>query len=313
MFAEDLLQDLRREGFRPGSIATYVRQICARVVQRLPRRAEMVRSVAATAFVLFAIQFGAALVLSWAFGAHVGVPYLVASSLILMFASFWILVHVGLVNGTPDEVPLRRLPFPVMLTLLRLVSIPAIVLLIHERRWSTALWLFAVSASTDVLDGVVARALRQASQIGSVLDPLVDIAFNSTVFIALARAGELPWWVASLMLARYGLLVIGTAYLYVFHGPVRIQPTAFGKLTGFLTTVLVGLLLLGLASWSEIARYRLKDVFDVGLGLLAVATIIQVIFIGIANRKALETASAAAAKEPTPPGKVVGDVRWPRG
>lgn len=311
MFAEDLLKDMRRAGYAPHAIVAYVRRISARVVQRLPRHAELVRSVAATSLLLFATQFAGALLLSWAYGRRMGVSYLVASSAVLLLASFWVLTHVGLAHSTRDERPMRRIPFPVALTLLRAVSIPAIVLLIQERAWHVVVWLFAISASTDVIDGVLARAFRSESRVGSVLDPLVDIAFNSSAFVALSVARELPWWVTGLMLSRYGLLVAGTFYLYVFHGPVRIQPTAFGKLTGVLTTLLLGLLLLGLASWSDAMRLRLKEVFDVGLGLMAFATIIQVMFIGLANKKALER--EPAADEGVRTGRVVGDVRWPRG
>jgi phosphatidylglycerophosphate synthase len=310
MFAEDLLRDLRRDGYAPQAVVTYVRRIGGRVVSRLPRHAELVRSVAATSLVLFAVQFGGALLLSWAYGRSVGVAYLVASSAVLLVGSFWVLTHIGLAHSSRDGQPMRRIPFPVALTLLRLVAIPAIVLLIQNRAWHAVVWLFAVAASTDVIDGVLARALGSESRVGSVLDPLVDIAFNSSVFIALAAGGELPWWVAGLMLARYGFLVGGTFYLYVFRGPVRIQPTGFGKLTGVLTTVLVGLLLLGLASWSNATRLRLKEVFDVGLGVLAFATIIQVLFIGLANKKSLEREPVADDLPRT--GKVVGDVRWPR-
>lgn len=334
MFAEDLLQDLRRDGFTPGSAWTYTRRVASRVARNLPEEAELVRSAAATAFVVFTLQFGAALLLSWAFGRGVGVPYLIASSVILLLASFWILTHIGLLHGEPAARPLRRIPLPVLLTLLRLVSVPAIVLLIRDHVWGVVVWVFAASASTDVIDGVLARALHQESQIGLVLDPAVDVFFNSAVFTALAMAGALPWWVTALMLVRYALLALGTCYLYLFHGPVRIQPTAFGKLTGLLTSVLLGLLLLGLASWNDAVRGRLKEVFDVGLGLLAFATIIQVVFIGIANLKSQESldsedavlkraAGAAsgprgmkgtsAASEDPVAGKIVGDVRWPRG
>ena len=319
MFAEDLLRDLRREGFTPSSIASYIRRISARIVATLSERADLVRSVAATSLVLFAIQFGAALLLSWAFGRRVGVTYLIASSVTLLLACFWILTHVGLA-GSPEVRSLRRIPLPVGLTLLRLAAVPAIVLLLREGRWTVVVWLFAASALTDVLDGIVARKLHMESAIGAVLDPAVDVFFNGTIFLALTAVGALPWWVASLMLARYWILIAGTCYLYLFHGPVKIQPTAFGKLTGLVTSVLVGLLLLGLAYWSDAMRARLKEVFDVGLGVLAGATIIQVLFIGLANKRALdqerlleETALGTAAPgEQGASGKVVGDVRWPR-
>src|SRR6266850_1319299 len=106
MFAEDLLRDLRRAGFAPSAIATYVRKIGARVVGRLPRNVELVRSVAATALVLFAIQFG----------RRIGVPYLISSSVVLLFVSFWVLTHLGLMHATRDDRPMRRIPFPVALT-----------------------------------------------------------------------------------------------------------------------------------------------------------------------------------------------------
>jgi cardiolipin synthase len=312
VFAEDLLQDLRRENYSPAAAATYVRRIGSRVVQRLPRHPELVRSVAATALVLFALQFGAALLFSLGIDRWFGVSYLLASSAVLLVSAFWVLIHLGLVNGArePEGMPLlRHVPIPVGLTLLRLVSIPAIVMLIGAARWSLVVWLYAASAFTDILDGILARALRSESRIGVVLDPVTDIAFNASVFIAVAGAGQLPWWVAGAMLGRYALLVLGTFALYVLRGPVRIQPTAFGKLTGVLSTVLLGLLLLGLAYWTPALRLQLKEVFDVGLGLLAFATIIQVVFIGLGNLKSARPPAAVPVERPA---KVVGEIRPPR-
>jgi cardiolipin synthase len=175
-------------------------------------------------------------------------------------------------------------------------------------------WVFAASSLTDVLDGVLARALGMESRTGKVLDPLVDIVFNVTVFVTLAQVGQVPWWVALLVVGRYAILVAGTFYLYVFHGPVRIEPTGFGKLSGFFTTSLVGLVLLGLAIWSEPMRQRLQGVFDVALGVLALATIIQVVFIGFANKKSLTPPRVnVVIAPPAAPAKVVGEIRGPRG
>ncbi len=312
MFAEDLLRDLRRDGFSLSAIATYIRRIVARVVQRLPRHPELVRSVAATALVLFSLQFGAAVLLSATMDRRLGVSYLIASSGVLLGASFWILIHLGLAQGsrgTDGSPPNRHIPIPVALTMLRLVSIPAIVMLIGARRWSAVVWLFGASAFTDILDGILARALRCETQAGVVLDPLTDIAFNTSVFVALSLSGQLPWWVTSLTVGRYAMLVFGTFVLYIFHGPVRIQPTMFGKFIGVLTTLLVGFLLLGLARWSDATLLRLKDVFDVGLGVMALATIIQVVFIGLAN---LKTPRPVVLEE-VRPAKVVGEIGPPRG
>src|SRR5688500_15675866 len=224
MFAEDLLRNLRRDGFTPMAIWSYVRAIGARSVLRVPLHADSVRSVAATALVLFAVQFAAALYFSATFGRDFGVSYLVASSALLLIACFWVLAHLGLMVGPGGERILRHLPFPVAITMLRLVALPAVVLFVRHEMWSVAVWVFIASALTDVLDGVLARALAMESRTGKVLDPLVDIVFNVTIFVTLAQVGQVPWWVTGLVLGRYALLVLGTFYLYVFHGPVHIEP-----------------------------------------------------------------------------------------
>jgi cardiolipin synthase len=312
MFAEDLLRDLRRAGFAPPAIVAYLRAIGHRVVARVPRNADLVRSIAATALGLFAVQFAAALYFSATFGRDLGIAYLVGSSVLLLIACFWIIAHMGLMRAPGDERMMRSLPFPVAVTLLRLVALPAIVLFVQASLWSVAVWVFVASALTDVLDGVLARALAMESRAGKVLDPLVDIIFNVTVFVTLASAGQLPWWVAGLVVIRYALLVSGTFYLYVARGPIRIQPTGFGKLTGVFTTSLVGLMLLGLAMWDDATRHQLKGVFEVGLGLLSFAMIIQVVFIGLANRKSVVPEVKVVLPSATAPAKVVGEIRGPR-
>ena len=312
MFAEDLLRELRRDRFAPFAIVRYVRDITARAVHRVPQHADSVRSVAATALLLFALQFAAALYFSATFGREFGVSYLVASSALLLAACFWVLAHLGLLVPAEGSRILHRLPLPVAVTMLRLVALPAVVLFVKHGMWAIAVWVFVGTALTDVLDGVLARALAMESRTGKVLDPIVDIVFNVTIFVTLAQTGMIPWWVAGLMLARYTLLVAGTVYLYVFHGPVRIEPTGFGKLTGVFTTSLVGLLLLGLALWSDATRQRLQGVFDVALAALAVATFIQVIFMGLANRRSIAGGPRAVIAPAEAPAKVVGEIRPPR-
>src|SRR6267143_1333464 len=310
----DLLAEIRREGYTLGAIWRFARVSIGRVSRGLPEHPELVRPIAATALGLFVLQFVAALLLSVHVGRSTGVSYLISSSVMLLFISFWVLTHVGLLLGSRDGQLVIKVPIPIAITMLRFVSIPAIVILIREERWEAVVWLFVASAFTDVLDGVLARALRAETRVGALLDPLTDVAFNSCVFIALLEAHVVPWWVTALMLIRYALLVGGTVYLYFFYGPVRIRPTLFGKLTGVLTTVLLGFLLLGLSSWSDQTRHSMKEVFDVGLGVMGLATIIKVVFIGLANRSEapdlIEVEALPATSEL--PAKVVGEIRGPR-
>lgn len=70
------------------------------------------------------------------------------------------------------------LNLPNLITLSRLVGIPAILYGLYQPSgslWSWAAWgLFLVAASTDWLDGYLARKLNQVTDLGKFLDPLVD-------------------------------------------------------------------------------------------------------------------------------------------
>lgn len=78
------------------------------------------------------------------------------------------------------------LNLPNILTILRLAAAPgvAVMFLYFTRPWADwfALVLFVMAALTDFLDGYLARAWKQESKLGAMLDPIADKAM---VIIAL--------------------------------------------------------------------------------------------------------------------------------
>ena len=60
------------------------------------------------------------------------------------------------------------------LTILRIVFVPVFIILLAYREVGWALCTFVAAGITDVLDGIIARRLRQKTSIGAVLDPLAD-------------------------------------------------------------------------------------------------------------------------------------------
>ena len=60
------------------------------------------------------------------------------------------------------------------LTLLRMLLIPAFVILVVYGHLGWALVVFAVAGLTDALDGLIARKLAQKSSLGAWLDPMAD-------------------------------------------------------------------------------------------------------------------------------------------
>ena len=102
------------------------------------------------------------------------------------------------------------LNLPNLLTWLRLVMIPIFVgvyylpalwLDINERNLIAA-WLFALAASTDWLDGFLARKLNQTSAFGAFLDPVVDKLMVASALIVLVELGRVDAIVAVIIIGR---------------------------------------------------------------------------------------------------------------
>ncbi|MGH7164407.1 MAG: CDP-alcohol phosphatidyltransferase family protein, partial [Nitrospiraceae bacterium] len=63
---------------------------------------------------------------------------------------------------------------PNSLTVLRILLIPVFVDFLIYERYGYALFVLAVAALTDGLDGTIARVANQRTRLGAYLDPLAD-------------------------------------------------------------------------------------------------------------------------------------------
>jgi len=116
-----------------------------------------------------------------------------------------------------------------LLTLLRLVLVPFVILAILDGRHTLALALFAGAAFTDVLDGAVARRFHLATQAGAWLDPVADKCLLSGAFLALAGAGAVPWWLVFIIFGRDLYILAGVA-IVMWLTPIRkFPPSIWGK------------------------------------------------------------------------------------
>ncbi len=75
---------------------------------------------------------------------------------------------------------------PNLLTLLRILLLPFIVVLIVKGHFRVALLLFILSAFTDFLDGYIARRQKSVTSLGILLDPVADKLLTSSTLISLA-------------------------------------------------------------------------------------------------------------------------------
>jgi len=106
---------------------------------------------------------------------------------------------------------------PNLLTLLRLIFIPFIVIAVLERHYGWALGLFVAAGISDGLDGLLARLLKQKTVLGQYLDPIADKLLLSTMFIVLAATHRLLWRVTVLVFAR-DILIFDCVYAAVHDG-----------------------------------------------------------------------------------------------
>ena len=101
---------------------------------------------------------------------------------------------------------------PNLLTLLRALGIPLFLyLVLVEERMGWAVVTLVVAGATDYFDGKVARALKQESRLGELMDPAVDRLYIATVLIAMYVTEALPFWVLVAIVVRdvcLGLLLI---------------------------------------------------------------------------------------------------------
>lgn len=127
---------------------------------------------------------------------------------------------------------------PNSLTVLRLVAAPlvAVMFLYFTRPWADffALFLFLTAAITDWFDGYLARAWKQETKIGAMLDPIADKAM---VVIALAvilgYSTMTPWLVlpATVILFREVFVSGLREYLGDTAGTLKVTGLAKWKTT----------------------------------------------------------------------------------
>lgn len=107
----------------------------------------------------------------------------------------------------------RIFTVPNILTLSRIATSPAIGYFIWTGAHSHALACFAFAATTDFLDGFIARRFNQSSDVGAVLDPIADKLLLTTCFVAMCCTDLMPIWLVKGFIMRDVIIVSGAAVL----------------------------------------------------------------------------------------------------
>jgi cardiolipin synthase len=118
---------------------------------------------------------------------------------------------------------------PNLLTMLRLFTLPFLVITILDGRWKLAFALLWVAGVSDGLDGLAARLLKQKTKLGQYLDPIADKLLMSTLFLVLMHVNLIPRYVTVLVFSRdLGILLIATL-LFATNTLRDFRPSFLGK------------------------------------------------------------------------------------
>ncbi len=143
-------------------------------------------------------------------------------------------------TATPGLALGQLFNLPNSLTLLRIFSIPFFLALLTKHHYTYALYIFALAAVTDGLDGAVARWFDMRTQIGAYLDPFADKLMLVSAFVVLTIENSIPAWLLGVVLIRDIVIVFGYFMFAFFTGerpPMR--PTYLGKASTFLQIMCV--------------------------------------------------------------------------
>ena len=130
---------------------------------------------------------------------------------------------------------MRYLTLANQLTILRIMMIPAFVLLIVYGYLGWALLVFLCAGVTDALDGLIARLASQRTSLGAWLDPMADKLLLVTTFVVLTLpqiqlTNHVPLWLTVLIISRDIVIVGVVAIVNLAVGPRTFRPSILGKL-----------------------------------------------------------------------------------
>lgn len=140
------------------------------------------------------------------------------------------------------------------LTVLRMLLIP--VFLFFFRAWPTetagvarltgispetsrwlAIWVFAIAASTDFLDGYLARKLNLVTNFGKFLDPVADKMLVTAALIAMIPILDFPAWAVIIIVGRD--IMISSFRMIASSENVVIAADMAGKIKTVLQMVMI--------------------------------------------------------------------------
>lgn len=120
--------------------------------------------------------------------------------------------------GTSENPSSQVFTLANLITFCRLgLTVAFLVLFAGGHHRTSALVCYVVAASTDFLDGQIARRTQTVSWLGKIMDPVMDRVLLFTGVLGLLIVGDLPMWVPAFVIGRDLYLGVGGLILQHFR------------------------------------------------------------------------------------------------
>jgi cardiolipin synthase (CMP-forming) len=169
--------------------------------------------------------------------------------------------------------PGRGLSIPNLITLGRIILVPAVIWAIISGEMLVAFALFLAAGISDAVDGFLAKRFHMASELGAYLDPLADKALIVSIYVALGIARELPISLVILVVSRDIMIISGFMLAWLVNKPMPVRPHPVSKLNTVMQILLASFVLAekGLA-------FNAAPVETAGIALVAILTLLSIAF-----------------------------------
>lgn len=194
-----------------------------------------------------------------------------------------------------ERVSSRIFTIPNVISLIRLAIIPVFLwLVLGAAEIAAATILYAVVATTDWVDGYLARRLDQVTVLGKSLDPIADRLMIGSAVVAGLIAGIVPVPIGITLIVREVYMAVVTLFLVARRRP-PLEVRWLGKLATLVVYSSIGWFYMAEIPLLEVATRALG--WTAGVAGLALYWITAIQYTGDALRAVSELESAASPEE----------------
>jgi CDP-diacylglycerol--glycerol-3-phosphate 3-phosphatidyltransferase len=145
---------------------------------------------------------------------------------------------------------------PNALSLLRLLLLIPILICLSKGQRIWALGLIVIGVISDFLDGILARRLNQKSDLGRIMDPVIDKinVLAVTFFMVVNDHYAFPLWFFLILMVRELTLLIGGSIMIRDKDTVM-ESNRPGKNSAFANGIVVIFYMMGWHPYAEILLY----------------------------------------------------------